>query len=124
MLKRAWQAFRADELSSEDGIRWLWLACRTALDLWDDESWFVLSARQIQLARDAGALTVLPLALNLRAGIHIFAGEFGAAETLSEEAHAVSDAIASPDVPHARVFLAAWRGQQAETVRVTAAAAR
>ena len=121
ILKRALRAFRGDELSSEDGIRWLWLACRTAMDLWDDESWFVLSARQIQLARDAGALTVLPLALNLRAGIHLFAGEFAAAETLSEEARAVSDAIANPDVPHARLFLAAWRGQEAETSRLTAA---
>jgi DNA-binding CsgD family transcriptional regulator len=124
MLKRALRAFRSDELSSEEGIRWLWLACRTAMDLWDDESWFVLSARQIQLARDAGALTVLPLALNLRAGIHILAGQFATAETLSEEAHAVSDAIANPDVPHARLFLAAWRGQQGETLRLTAAGDR
>ena len=124
MLKRALRAFRGDELSSEEGIRWLWLACRTAMDLWDDESWFVLSARQIQLARDAGALTVLPLALNLRAGIHLFAGEFAAAETLSEEARAVSDAIANPDVPHARLFLAAWRGQEAETSRLIAAGDR
>jgi DNA-binding CsgD family transcriptional regulator len=124
ILKQALRAFRGDELSREDGIRWLWLACRTAMDLWDDESWFVLSALQIKLARDAGALTVLPLALNLRAGIHLFAGEFAAAETLSEEAHAVSDAIANPDVPHARVFLAAFRGQQAETSRLTAAGDR
>ncbi len=124
MLKRALRAFRGDELSREDGIRWLWLACRTAMDLWDDESWFVLSARQIQLARDAGALTVLPLALNLRAGIQLFAGQFAAAETLSEEARAVSDAIANPQVPHARLFLAAWRGQREETVRLTAAGDR
>ena len=94
------------------------------MDLWDDESWYVLSARQIQLARDAGALTVLPLALNLRAGIHLFAGQFAAAEALSEEAQAVSDAIANPQVPHARLFLAAWRGQQAETSRLTAAGDR
>ena len=124
MLKRALRAFRSDELSSEDGLRWLWLACRTAMDLWDDESWFVLSARQVQLARDAGALTVLPLALNLRAGIHLFAGQFAVAETLSEEARAVSDAIANPHVPHARLFLAAWRGQLAETSRLTAAGER
>jgi DNA-binding CsgD family transcriptional regulator len=123
-LKQVLRAFRGDELSSEDGIRWLWLACRTAMDLWDDESWFVLSVRQVQLARDAGALTVLPLALNLQAGIHLFAGEFAAAQTLSEEAHAVSDAIANPEVPHARLFLAAWRGQEAETLRLTAAGDR
>jgi DNA-binding CsgD family transcriptional regulator len=124
ILKRALQAFCGDELSSEEGIRWLWLACRTAMDVWDDESWFVLSARQIQLARDAGALTVLPLALNLEAGIRIFAGQFAAADTLTEEADAVSAAIANPKVPHARLFLAAWRGQQAETERLTAAGDR
>ncbi|HUE26639.1 MAG TPA: AAA family ATPase, partial [Solirubrobacteraceae bacterium] len=124
ILKRALAAFRSDELSSEDGIRWLWLACRTAMDLCDYDSWYVLSARQIQLARDVGAVTVLPLALNLRAGIHLFAGEFAAAQALSEEARAVSDAIANPPVPHARLFLAAWRGQEAETLRLTAAGDR
>jgi DNA-binding CsgD family transcriptional regulator len=124
MLKRALGAFRSDELSSEEGLGWLWLACRTAMDLWDDESWFVLSARQVQLARHAGALAVLPLALNLRAGIDLFAGQFATAETLSEEAHAVSDAITNPHVPHARLFLAAWRGQEEETLRLTAAVDR
>jgi DNA-binding CsgD family transcriptional regulator len=118
MLKRALRAFRSDELSTAEGIHWLWLACRTAMDLWDDESWFVLSARQVQLARDAGALTILPLALNLRAGIHVFAGQFAAAETLAEEVHAVSDAIGNPDMPHARLFLAGWRGQEAEALRL------
>jgi DNA-binding CsgD family transcriptional regulator len=124
MLKRALRAFRSEELSSEDGISWLWLACRTAMDLWDDESWFVLSARQVTLARDAGALTVLPLALNLQAGIHIFAGQFAAAEAFGAEARAVSEAIANPDVPFARLNLAGWRGQHGETSRLTAAGDR
>jgi DNA-binding CsgD family transcriptional regulator len=54
----------------------------------------------------------------------LFAGQFAAAETLSEEARAVSEAIANPDVPHARLFLAAWRGHREETVRLTAAGDR
>jgi DNA-binding CsgD family transcriptional regulator len=124
MLKRALGAFRSDKLSSEEGIRWLSLACRTAMVLWDDESWFVLSARQVRLARAAGALTALPLALNLQAGTHLFAGQLGAAQALSEEAHAASEAISNPDMPHARMFLAAWRGQQEETSRLTAASDR
>jgi DNA-binding CsgD family transcriptional regulator len=123
MLKRALRAFRVDELSSEEEIRWLLLACRTAMDLWDD-SWFALSARQVQLARDAGALAVLPLALSLQAGTHIFSGHFAAAEALCEEARAVSDAIANPDAPYARLVLTAWRGQREETVRLTAAGDR
>jgi hypothetical protein len=117
------RAFRGDEFSSEEEIRRLLLACRTALDLWDD-SWFVLSARPVQLARDAGALAVLPLALSLQAGTHIFSGHFATAEALCEEAHAVSDAIANPDAPYARLVLAAWRGQREETVRLTAAGDR
>ena len=124
MLKRALRAFRSEELSSEEGIRWLWLACRAAMDLWDDDSWFVLSARHVQLARDAGALTVLPLALNRQAGIHLFAGQFAAAEALVEEARAVSDAIGNPDVSYARVILASLRGREGETLRLTAAGDR
>jgi DNA-binding CsgD family transcriptional regulator len=81
----------------------------------------VLAARQVQLARHAGALTVLPLALNLQAGIHLFAGQFAEAEALGEEAHAVSDAIANPGVPYIRLILAGHRGQQAEISRLTAA---
>jgi DNA-binding CsgD family transcriptional regulator len=123
-LKRALGAFRSDALSGEEWIRWLWLACRTAVGLWDDESWDILSTRQVQLARDAGALTVLPLALNLRAALHMFAGQFAAADALSEEARDVSNAIASPVVPYARVNLAAWRGQTEETSRLIAAGER
>jgi hypothetical protein len=32
--------------------------------LWDSEGWDVLSTRQVQLARDDGALGVVPIALN------------------------------------------------------------
>jgi DNA-binding CsgD family transcriptional regulator len=124
MLKRALRAFRSDELSTEEGIRWLWLACRSAMDLWDDESWLVLSARLVKLARDAGALTVLPLALNRQAGICVLAGQFAAAEAMAEEAHAVSAAITNPDVPYARLTLAGWRGQPGEMSRLTAAGDR
>ena len=124
ILKRALRAFRRDELSSAEGIRWLWLACRTAMALWEDEIWFVLATRQVGLARDAGALTVLPLALNLQAGIHLIAGDFAAAESMGEEAHAVSDAIGNPGVPYLRLNLAAHRGREEETSRLTAAAER
>ncbi|MDQ1606466.1 MAG: hypothetical protein QOJ18_833, partial [Microbacteriaceae bacterium] len=108
MLKRALRAFRSDASLSEEEIRWLLLACRTAMDLWDD-SWFVFSARPVQLARDAGALAVLPLALSLQAGTQIYSGHFARAEALCEEARAISDAIGNPDAPYARLVLTAWR---------------
>ena len=35
--------------------------------LWDDESWHAINARQLQLARDAGALARLPIDLTASA---------------------------------------------------------
>jgi DNA-binding CsgD family transcriptional regulator len=114
ILKRAIAGFRGDSLQAEEGLRWLWLACHTAMDLWDDEGSFALCARYMQLAREAGALTVLPMALTFSAAIHVLAGEFAAAQTLGEEAHEVSAAIAGPDVSISRLFLAAWQGRPAQ----------
>ncbi len=124
MLKRALSAFRGDSLSNDDALRWLWLACTTAIQLWDDESWYVLSDRHVQLARDAGALTVLPLALNFCAGSRVSAGEFAAAEALVEEAKGVSLAIANPDVSISGLNLAGWRGRQTEALELIQASDR
>jgi DNA-binding CsgD family transcriptional regulator len=114
MLKRALTAFRGDDISREEGLRWLALACRVAMDLWDDESREVLSARQIQLARDAGALAVLFIALRSRIGMHQLAGELAAAASLIEEAQAVADATGSRFAPYDVLALAVWRGREAE----------
>jgi hypothetical protein len=59
-LKQALSAFRSQDISREEEICWLWLASRAAALLWDDDTWDVLATRHVQLARDAGALTVLP----------------------------------------------------------------
>ena len=52
MLRRALSAFRSGDRLPAEELRWLWLACRAAIDLWDDESWHVLSTRHVQLARE------------------------------------------------------------------------
>jgi DNA-binding CsgD family transcriptional regulator len=124
ILKRALSAFRSDDLASDEALRWLWLACVTAIELWDEESWRALSDRYVQLARDAGALTVLPLALNYCAGCRVSAGEFAAAQALGEEAQGVSLAIGNPDVSISSLNLAGWRGREAEALRLIEASDR
>src|SRR5947209_8335410 len=114
-LKRALSAFDSEHISTEDGVRWLWLACSTAVRLWDDESWELLSTRHVQLARDAGALGVLPIALNQRAGLHVYKGELAAAASLIEEAAAITEATGSELSPYASLGLAAFRGRELET---------
>jgi DNA-binding CsgD family transcriptional regulator len=114
MLERVLSAFRGDDISREEGLRWLWLACHVARLLWDDESWEVLCTRHVQLARDTGALTVLHLALNQRMAVHEHAGELAAAAALREEVEAVAEATRGQLGPYGALALAAWRGREAD----------
>jgi DNA-binding CsgD family transcriptional regulator len=122
ILKRALTAFRSEDISTEEGIRWLWLACTTAVDLWDDESWEILSTRHVDLARDAGAVTVLPLALGQRISVHVHAGELATAASLIQELTAVNEAIGSERPTVAALWLAACRGREAEASELVDAA--
>jgi DNA-binding CsgD family transcriptional regulator len=110
-LRQTLEAFR-EAGSSDETTRWLWLACRVAGDLWDDEMWHVLTTREVQLARDAGALTVLPYALTYRAIVDVHAGDFAAASTLIEEADAIATVTGNPPLAYTSLALAGWRGQE------------
>jgi DNA-binding CsgD family transcriptional regulator len=114
MLRRALSAFRDEELAGEEGLRWLWLACCAAVDLWDDETWEMLSTRHVRLARDAGALSVLPIALISRMAVHLIAGELAGAASLIDEAEAVTEVTGSRIGPYGALGLAAWQGREAE----------
>jgi DNA-binding CsgD family transcriptional regulator len=117
-LRQALDAVSRDEGHTEDDTRWLWLACRIAPDLWEDEAWHELATRQLQLARDAGALNVLPLAATYRAGVHVHAGEFAAAAGLIEEADAITEATGNAPLGYTSLVLAAWRGQEAQALEL------
>jgi DNA-binding CsgD family transcriptional regulator len=117
-LQRALHAFRRDAQRGEDHIRrWLWLAWLLALDLWDDETWHELGIRAVELARDAGALTVLPVVLEYRAAVHLHAGEFAAAAGLIDEATAITAATGYAPVRYTQVVLLAWRGEEAQALK-------
>ena len=118
VLKRALRAFSDEDIATEEGMRWLWLAGRAAGFIWDYESWDALTARQIQVARNVGALTVLPLALSTRVGVHLFAGELRAAASLVEESEALSRATHSRIVPYNPLALAAFRGREDQVKRL------
>ena len=118
-LRRALDAFSREDGSSEADMRWLWLACPVAPeplapDLWDDETWHRLTARAVTLARDSGALSVLPVALTSRAGVHVHAGEFAAAAALIEEADAIAEATGNTPLAYTSLLLAAWCGEEAQ----------
>jgi DNA-binding CsgD family transcriptional regulator len=122
ILAKALNALRHEEVSAEEGLRWMPLACRRANDVWDDDSWYALSARLIEMAREAGALTVLPVALLQGMMIQLLAGEFATAASMAQEAAAVAEATRNPQGPYGPLLLAAWRGWDAAAGQLVAAA--
>jgi DNA-binding CsgD family transcriptional regulator len=117
-LRRALGAFRDAEGLTAGDVRWLWLACRLAQDLWDDELWYVLATRGLRVARETGALSVLPIAATYRAALHVHAGEFGAASALIEDADAITQATDIAPLKYASLMLAAWRGNEADALEL------
>jgi ATP/maltotriose-dependent transcriptional regulator MalT len=85
-----------------------------ALELWDDESAYDLSGHHLQLARQTGALSELPLALGSRTPILVFCGELAAAAALVEESRSVHEAAGIAEAPYGALILTAWRGQARE----------
>jgi DNA-binding CsgD family transcriptional regulator len=111
LLRRALAAFGSG-MSAEEELRRMYLACITAMRVWDDGRWESLSARYVQLARERGALSELPLALTARAYILLFSGDLTAAASVTEELQAVTEATWSALAPYGAMGLAALRGDE------------
>jgi len=122
-LIQAVEAFR-DQRASDDAVHWLWLAYRVARDLWDDETWHALTRLHVQLAREAGAFTVLPAALAYRAGVEVHSGDFAAGSDLIEEANSISQATGCRPVDDSSLMLAGWLGREHAAVAMFEAARR
>ena len=122
-LKRGLSAFRAQPRPDEDTLHWLWLACYAARALGDDASWEDLTNRQVQLARDLGALAVLPIALCERFSVELFTGGLNAAAVVTE-IEAVIDAPGSDLAPQGTMTLSSWRGHEAEVLALIEASRR
>jgi len=112
ILKRALSEFRGKSVPRDEEIRWLWLACHTAYELWDDETWRQLSERLVELAREAGALAALPIALDALSSSVLFAGDIRRATSLVEEGQAITEVTGSHPTAYGPVLLAACQGRE------------
>jgi DNA-binding CsgD family transcriptional regulator len=122
-LRLALEAVRNEPLDGHEEImRWLLLSplvqSMTVFELWDDDAFDALATRTVRLARDTGALAVLPVALVYRSGVHLFGGEFAAASALIQEADEIAVATGNAGVAYARLLLGAWRGVEAEAMEL------
>ncbi len=127
-LRRALEAFRdiqrPDLGCDPDEDRWLWLAGRNAVAILDDELVHVLASRNVQLAREVGALATLPAALSFQSIASVLMGELARAGELAAEATAITRDIGGVQLRHAHIVLSAWRGDEAETTALSAVTAQ
>jgi DNA-binding CsgD family transcriptional regulator/tetratricopeptide (TPR) repeat protein len=111
-LGQALAAYRTEQVSLDEGLRSLWLATVLAVELWDVDGWADLCARYLSIARESGALSELPLALNSCLHVHLLLGDASAAAMLADEARAVNEAVTEGRLaPYGAVSLAAWQGR-------------
>jgi DNA-binding CsgD family transcriptional regulator len=118
-LRRALQAFN-DHPPDAHELHWMWFASRAAQDLWDAEALRTLAERQVELARAAGVMTVLPIALSLLMLAQTVDGHLDAADASCDEIDAIKLATGNPLPLYGRMFLAAYRGNEGETLRLSA----
>ena len=127
-LARALKLLLTMDVSTAEGRRWLWLAGgragSIAIELWDAESWYALATRQVQVARDAGALVQLRFAITHLGLYHILEGELSSAARLIEEDHLIAEATGPPLVAYSAMMLAAWQGQEQEASELIGAVVR
>jgi DNA-binding CsgD family transcriptional regulator len=116
VLKEALAAFCHQDTSADEALRWIWLPCLSAVDLWDESSGAVLASRNVKLAREAGALAALPLALTSRIAVHVFNAELAEAASLLEEFDVVTEATGNRVAPYGALLLAAWQGDEAQAL--------
>jgi DNA-binding CsgD family transcriptional regulator len=116
LLKSALTAFQRQTALPPEEVPRLSLALWAAADLWDDEAWRLLTTRELERARQAGALTAVPLALSMLSYIHATSGELDAAESLLHEIRLASEATDTPPQPYLALWIAALRGREETTL--------
>jgi DNA-binding CsgD family transcriptional regulator len=101
-----------DELGEDQ--RWLWLACRLAQELWDDDLWHALARRGARIGRDTGRLSLLANSMNHLAAFHVHSGTLATAGVQIDEVDAIVQATGLPPLGYSACMLVAARGDRVQ----------
>jgi DNA-binding CsgD family transcriptional regulator/tetratricopeptide (TPR) repeat protein len=115
-LLRATSAFSSDDVPVDECLRCSPFATAAPNALWDDDGVRALCVRQIQIARDAGALGQLPPHLLALGNAAARGGDFAATAAHISEANAITDATGTSALPYPEILVLAMRGNEAETI--------
>ena len=112
VLEQAAIGFAGKNVATEEVLRWGWLATAAAVMVWDYETCAAVATRGVELAREAGALAVLAVSVNVMAQATTLGGEFGRARLLVAEADNVIEATGARVAPYGALVLAGFQGRE------------
>jgi len=115
-LLSATSAFSGDDVPVDECLRWSPFATAAGNALWDDDGVRAVCARQIQIARDAGALGQVPVHLVALGTAAARGGDFAATASHMAEATAITEATGTRLPPYTEMLVLALRGREAEAV--------
>jgi DNA-binding CsgD family transcriptional regulator len=113
-LLSATSAFSGDAVPVDECLRWSPFATAAGNALWDDDGVRAVCARQIQIARDAGALGQVPVHLLALGSATARGGDFAASASHMAERSAITDATGTRLQPYTEMLVLAMRGREAE----------
>jgi DNA-binding CsgD family transcriptional regulator/tetratricopeptide (TPR) repeat protein len=119
VLARAANGFASADVSPEEVLRWGWLATAAAVTVWDFDTCLAVGAREVEVARETGALAVLAVGLNVLAQAVALAGDFAAGSSLIAEADAVREATGAQVAPYGALVLAGLQGREDHALGLT-----
>ncbi|MCU7730085.1 AAA family ATPase [Actinoplanes sp. KI2] len=105
---------------SPSRLRRLWQGCVVAIEIWDDESAYVLSQRHVEIARRTGALSEVALALSSQTPVLVFCGELAVAAAAVAETQSVEEMTGIAAAPYGALIVAAWQGRAEHAARLIA----
>ncbi|HUO73955.1 MAG TPA: LuxR C-terminal-related transcriptional regulator [Solirubrobacteraceae bacterium] len=114
LLEQAATGFAGSDVSVDEVLRWGWLATAAAVVVWDYETCLAVATRQVEVARDSGALSVLAVGANVLAQALSLGGEFSEASAAITEADGVAEATGTRVAPYGGLVLAGLRGRHGE----------
>ena len=101
-------------ISTEEVLRWGWVATGASTATWDYEGFVEIADRQVKLLRELGALAQLPLHLSQLAIARAWAGDLSAAASLAAESDSLTAATGSHIPPFGLLRVRALQGREAE----------
>jgi DNA-binding CsgD family transcriptional regulator len=113
-LRQAAAAFADPDRPVEENFRWGWLTTIPSNLLWDEATWHSINTRQLQRAREVGALVRLPIDLTAFAILAAWRGDFTSAASAITEGEGVTEATGTHMAPFSAMLLAALQGRKAE----------